>query len=105
MINDKDKNEAKIIRDNIRESMRKISEQLVRLAQLHGGDGYEFQSMLRVYQGDVKGTLQGQAFRVGADGQLEYLPADENPDESQRGTLETTAQIEVADIIKKLGLK
>lgn len=105
MINDKDKNEAMLIRNAIRDNMRKISEQLVRLAQLHGGDGYEFQSMLRVYQGDVKGTLHGQAFKVDANGQLEYLPGDDNPDDSQRGTLETTAQIEVSDIMRKLGLK
>ena len=105
MIDPKDKAEAKVIRDSIRENMWLISDQLVKLAKLHGGDGYEFESTLRVYKGEVKGVLAGKAFVVDKDGKLEYLPAEENPDESQRGSLESTAAIEVADILKKLGIK
>jgi hypothetical protein len=105
MINPEDKAAAKAIRDTIRENMRAISDQLVKLAKLHGGDGYEFESTLRVFNGEVKGVLAGKAFKVDKDGQLEYLPEDVNPDESQRGTLDTEASVEVSNILKKLGIK
>ena len=100
---DKDKEAAVKIRNAIKDSMRTISEHLVELSKLHGGDGYQLECQLNVIKGIATGQLSGKAFKI-VDGQLVYLPADDTPDESQSGNLQTTAAAEVEAILKKLGI-
>ena len=107
-MDDKEKEDAKAVRESIRLHMKAVSELLVKLSALRGGDGYEFNCNLNAFKNEVKGSMAGQAFVV-KDGQLEYLPDArtdaEVAEESKDDKVSNNAAVVVEELLKRLGLK